>query len=349
MFERLGGTIDYCAHPVGVARVHPSADHLVVEVDPKLGPEHSLPEHCLQALLPTQYTGPDEDEGREPGGIAGVRLLGIDAAGLHLGLAGTDARVTIAGPDPKQWRTIVTQHRASCPDRDLLPLWDAPTVTPFESAYLAADPTWWEEQAAHAWVASGLLRRIALFHTVTKPYSLNYWPHGLGWKFELRYEHDVPMDHEAFLAHLTHPAWGMPLKATREHCVCKPCDCDRGAERNCWYSLDTGGGRRGEIGIHFRRARAGRDTEHEYGRLVAAGADPKWLAQALPSHHQRSAARPQHSGPRRPDAGGRCAPAVSGTHSTEWSPVEWTTSWWSRRYRRGDAHIHPVRTRRVSP
>lgn len=101
---------------------------------------HSLPEHCLQALPPTQYTGPDEDEGREPGGIAGVRLLGIDPAGLHLGLAGTDARVTIAGPDPRQWRTIVTQHRASCPDRDLLSLWEAPAVSPFESAYLAADP-----------------------------------------------------------------------------------------------------------------------------------------------------------------------------------------------------------------
>lgn len=158
VFERLGGTIDYCAHPAGVARVHPSADHLVVEVDPKLGPAHSLPEHCLQALLLNQYTGPDEDEGREPGGIAGVRLLGIDAAGLHLGLAGTDARVTIAGPDPKQWRTIVTQHRASCPDRDLLPLWDASAMTPFESVYLAADPTWWEEQADHAWVPRVRLR-----------------------------------------------------------------------------------------------------------------------------------------------------------------------------------------------
>ncbi|MGV9942455.1 hypothetical protein [Streptomyces sp. NPDC003401] len=290
VFERLGGTIDYCAHPAGVARVHPSADHLVVEVDSKLGPAHSLPEHCLQALLPTRYTGPDEDEGREPGGIAGVRFLGVDAAGLHLGLAGTQARVTIAGPDPKQWGAIVTQHRASCSDHDLVPLWDEPTMTPFESAYLAADLTWWEEQADHAWVASGLLRRIALFHTVTKPYSLKYWPHGLGWKFELRYEHDVPMDHEALLAHLTHPVWGMPFQATREHCVCKPCDCDKGAERNCWYTLDTGEGRRGEIGIHFRRARAGRDTDHAYERLVAAGADPKWLAQALPSHHQRSAA-----------------------------------------------------------
>ncbi|WP_432161523.1 hypothetical protein [Streptomyces sp. NRRL F-5630] len=289
VFERLGGTIDYCAHPAGVARVHPSPDHLVVDIDSKLGPKHSLPEHCLQALLPTQYTGPDEDEGRELGGIAGVRLLRVDTAGLHLGLAGTDARVTITGPDSEQWRTLVTEHRASCHDANLVPLWDAPALTPFETAYLAADPTWWKEQADHAWVASGLLRRIALFHTVTKPYCVRYWRHGLGWKFELRYEHDVPMDHETLLAQLTHPRWGMPLQVTREHCVCKPCDCDQGAERNCWYTLDTGGGRRDEIRIHFRRASAGGDTEYEYGRLAAAGADPKWLVQALPSHHQSSA------------------------------------------------------------
>ncbi|SEB64439.1 hypothetical protein SAMN05216483_0102 [Streptomyces sp. 2131.1] len=131
VFERLGGTSDYCAHPAGVAQVHPGADHLVVELDPQLGPQHSLPEH---------------------------------------------------------------------------------------------------------------------------------------------------------------PAWGMPLKAAREHCMCKPCDCDQGAERNCWYTLDVGGGRRGEIGIHFRRARVGRDTGQEHGRLVGAGATPDWLAQALPSHYQRSAA-----------------------------------------------------------
>ncbi|MFI0269644.1 hypothetical protein [Streptomyces luteogriseus] len=134
--------------------------------------------------------------------------------------------------------------------------------TPFESAYLARAPTWWEERADHAWVASGLLRHIALFHTVTKPYSLKYRPHGLGWKFALRYEHDAPMDYEALLAHLIHPAWGMPLQATRAHCVCRPWDCDKGAERNRWCILDTGAGRRGEIGIHFGRARADRNTEH---------------------------------------------------------------------------------------
>lgn len=57
----------------------------------------------------------------------------------------------------------------------------------------------------------------------------------------------------------------------------------RGSRANCWYTLDAGGGPRDEIVLHFRRTRADYDVSHEYGRLVAAGADPDWLAQALPS------------------------------------------------------------------
>ncbi|MGW3465665.1 hypothetical protein ACWDE9_41735 [Streptomyces olivaceoviridis] len=77
MFERLGGTIDYCAHPAGVARVHPSADHLVVEVDPKLGPEHSLPEHCLQALLPRRPPARHESCGQVYATAIGGFLTGL--------------------------------------------------------------------------------------------------------------------------------------------------------------------------------------------------------------------------------------------------------------------------------
>ncbi|MET7311590.1 hypothetical protein ACWD7C_19675 [Streptomyces sp. NPDC005134] len=128
VFDRLGGTRDYCAHPAGVARVCPGADRLAVELDPKPGPDLSLPEQCLQALLPTQYTGTDENEGLEVGGFAGIRLLGIDAGGVHLGLVGTDARVTLTGPAPKQWRTIFADHLADSRNSDLFPLWDAPTL-----------------------------------------------------------------------------------------------------------------------------------------------------------------------------------------------------------------------------
>ncbi|MFI6372382.1 hypothetical protein [Streptomyces sp. NPDC050546] len=287
-FERLGGTVDYCAHPAGVAQVRPGVDQLVVELDPKLGPHHSLPEHCLQALLPTRYAGPAVDERMEPGGIPGVRVLGVDQSGLHLGLVGTDARVTLRGPKSKQWRHILTVHRDYCRDHELVPLWDATALTSFEADYLATDSSWWEERAENAWVASGLLRRIALFHTVTKPFCVRYWQHGLGWKFELRYEHGLPVNHDELLAHLTQPQWGINLRVSRDHCACKPCDCDGGAERNCWYTLDSGAGQRGEVGIHFRRIGVGRTLVREYGRLVAAGADSGWLAQALPFHHRRS-------------------------------------------------------------
>lgn len=290
VFERLGGTIDYCAHPAGVAHVRPATDHLAVAVDPKLGPNHRLSEHCLEALLPTQYTGADEQvEG--PGGIVGVRLRGIDAAGLHLGLAETDAHVTLTGPTPKQWRSILADHRARCRNEHLDPLWDTPKLTEVERGYLAKDPTWWEERAGAAWVASGLLRRIALFHTVTKPFCVRYWQHGLGWKFELRYEHGVPVDHDAVIDHLTHPKWGMALAVNRDSCACKSCDCDGGAERSCWFTLDPEGNR-GQVVIHFRQTRVGCDGSDVYERLVAAGAEPAWLERALPAHHRRSTNRP---------------------------------------------------------
>lgn len=290
VFGRLGGTSDYCAHPAGVARLHPDAGHLTVELDPRLGPDYSLARHSLQVLLPTRYTGAEQEGAAEPGGITGLRVLGIDERGLGLGLAGTDARLTLAGPSVRKWRVALAAHRADCRTDDCCPLWDAPELTPFEAAYLARDVAWWKKQSDVAWVASGLLRRIALFHTVTTPYCVRYWQHGLGWKFELRYEHGVPVQHDELLAHLTHPRWGLALQINREHCACKPCDCDGGAERNCFLSLGAGLGRQGSVGIHFRRSAAGRDLTNTYGRLVAAGAAAEWLDRALPAHHRRLAA-----------------------------------------------------------
>ncbi|MET9077916.1 hypothetical protein ABZX95_38535 [Streptomyces sp. NPDC004232] len=285
VFEHLGGTADFCAHPAGIAHVLPTTDHLVVAVDPKLGPRHRLPEHCLGSLLPTQYIGVDEKvEG--PGGIVGVRLRGIDAGGLHLGLVGTGASLTLKGPTPQLWRSILADHRDWCRDHHLAPLWEASELARPESDYVAADPTWWQERSETAWVASGLLRRIPLLHTVTKPYSVSYWRHGLGWKIELIYEHAVPVEHDAVIDHLTHPRWGMALHVTRHSCACKPCDCDGGAERSCWFTLGpiTDHGR---VAIHFRRTRVGYKIADVYERLTAAGASPAWLEQALPTHHER--------------------------------------------------------------
>ncbi|MGW6857785.1 hypothetical protein [Streptomyces xanthophaeus] len=290
VFERLGGTVDYCAHPVGIAHLTPQPTRLTVAVDRKLGPRHRLYKHALQALLPAQYTGSDEKV-EAPAGIVGVRLRAIDSNGLHLGLAGTDAHVTLTGPTEQQWRAAMASHRESFRRESYDLLWEATDLTRPELDYIATLPTWWAERDETAWVASGLLRRIGLFHTVTKPFCVSYWQHGLGWKLELRYEHGVPVDHDAVIEHLTHPRWGMNAQVKRDFCACKPCDCDGGAERTCWFTLEPAG-LGGEIGLRFRRTRAGHDASSAYGRLVKAGASSAWLAQALPAHHASLAGKP---------------------------------------------------------
>lgn len=78
----------------------------------------------------------------------------------------------------------------------------------------------------------------------------------------------------------------MALQVKRDFCACKPCDCDGGAERSCWFTLAPQGDHN-EVAIHFRRTRAGYNTKDVYQRLVAAGAEPAWLEQALPAHHGR--------------------------------------------------------------
>ncbi|RPK23580.1 hypothetical protein EES37_38135 [Streptomyces sp. ADI91-18] len=290
LFEGLDGTIDYCAHPAGIARTTPSSDHLALALDSKLGPKYRLPEHSLGMILPTHYTGPEETE-NVPGGYVGVRLRAIDDAGLHLGLAGTDAHVTLTGPSTEEWHEIVAAMRADCQECHLEPLWDARDLTGPEADYLAREHRWESEKAERAWLASGLLRRIGLFHTVSKPYSMRYWRHGLGWKFEVRYEHGVAVNHDAVVEHLTHRRWGMPLQVFRESCACKSCTCDGGAERSCWFTF-VGDQPKTKIIIHFRQTRAHYDMTDPYDRLTGAGASRTWLQQALPSHHEQATCPP---------------------------------------------------------
>jgi hypothetical protein len=141
--------------------------------------------------------------------------------------------------------------------------------------------------ADSAWLSSGLLRRIGLLHTVTFPYSARYWYDGQDWKFELKYEHGVPADHDAFVQHLIHPVWGLPLRIVGRHCECRSCDCDGGRERMCRIELAHREGREGGPQLRFRTIEHGYDLSQEYAKLTATGAGPSWLRRALPGHHQR--------------------------------------------------------------
>ncbi|MET9648603.1 hypothetical protein [Streptomyces syringium] len=288
LFERIDGIFDYCAHPAGVHSVLPQPDHLTVRLDPYLGrTDRALPLHSLAGLLPTYYTG-DKEDPEGPGGVTGVRLLGIDERGLHLGMAGNAASATLTGPTSEQWRDHLAEHRAWCAENELAPLWDTPGLSEPETADRAAHSSWYQILAKGAWLGSGLLRRIGLFHTVASPYSLRYWNNGEDWKFELKYERGVPADHDDLIQHLLHPTWGLPLRVDHRHCECRPCDCDGGRERICSIDLAPLDGRYGGIGFRFRSTAQGYDLTEQYAKLVNSGAPSSWLRRALPRHHHKA-------------------------------------------------------------
>ncbi|GAA2718484.1 MULTISPECIES: hypothetical protein [Streptomyces] len=257
-------------------------------LDPYLGrPDRALPLHSLAGLLPTHHTGTTENPDG-PGGVPGLRLLGIDEHGLHIGMVGTDASATLTGPTPDRWRSLLDKHRAWCRENDLTPLWDTAYLSEPEAAYRAKEAEWHRILADSAWLGSGLLRRIGLFHTVVSPFCLRYWFDGVDWKVELKYEHGVALHHDELVQYLTHPSWGLPLRVHHRHCECRPCDCDGGRERICWIELAPTTQHRGGISFRFRSTDRDRDHSAVHAKLVSSGAPKSWLERALPQHQQKT-------------------------------------------------------------
>ncbi|MFI0742430.1 hypothetical protein ACH4PU_30790 [Streptomyces sp. NPDC021100] len=290
LLEGIDGIVGCSAHPAGIQSVLPRPDHLTARLDLYLGGrERMLPAHSLERLLPTHYTGPDPAPG-SVGGTAGIRLLRIDEDGLHLGLVGSSASATLTGPTSAQWRACVADHRSWCAENQLEPLWDSAVLTEPEIALRAEHPLWERMLTDSAWLGSGLLRRIGLFHTVCSAYWLRYWYDGEDWKIDLSYEHGVPADHDALVEHLVHPVWGLPLRVDHRHCECRPCECDGGRERQCAIELAPVGNRCGGVSFRFRSAPQHRDLSTRYTRLLAAGAGQGWLQRSLPRHHRQAEA-----------------------------------------------------------
>ncbi|MER5781249.1 hypothetical protein ABT104_05900 [Streptomyces mobaraensis] len=286
LFTHANGLADYCAHPAGIHSVDPRVDHLTVRLDSYIGPTRDYPlgEHCLATLLPTQNTRTKE----EPSGVPGIRLRGIDDRGLHLGLADSSASATLTGPTAEQWRSYLDNHRALCIENGAAPLWETADLSEAEAAFRTEHSSWQEILSRSAWIGSGLLRRIGLFHTVSNAYSLGYWLDGRDWKFELTYEHGVPVNHDELVQYLTHPAWGLPMRVDHRSCQCRPCDCDGGRERICWIELTPTTDRVTGISFRFRSTAKDRNITRVYRSLALSGASTAWLERVLPQHHRQA-------------------------------------------------------------
>ncbi|MYS37203.1 MULTISPECIES: hypothetical protein [unclassified Streptomyces] len=209
---------NFYEHPFGVRRVLPQPATITLHLETT---ERAV--HLLRYVLPSY----SEEYGHN--GLRGVwirhrTLQGIEIAGAH-----GQASVWLTGLSSSDWtraeRTIAEEQA----DEGLHSLWQDPpsehaTGEDHQDTAEAARARRWDNYLNRgAWCASGLLRRIAIFHTVTTadlvtgiralPGIIGY--EGLGpvrWAFDIDRRPGLPDSQHALIQALTDPGFGLPIQ-----------------------------------------------------------------------------------------------------------------------------------------
>ncbi len=256
------------AHPLGVSHiqlprqgpaavVHVDAPAQVTE-DPI---DQAMAHHLLPARTPDGHTT----------GIAGLRVprrQGSNRKDLIVRMVNSNARLSFRANI--QWRLWLPRWRQEVLDDGCVPLWDSDTITAEEQHALQP------EQDHLAWLGSGLLRRIGIYHTTGTAFEVKgSVAEGL-WTIQMSIHPDIDPDHDAFVARLIHPAHGLPLTVDSRSCSCetKPptthdtapaCRIDL---RPCDPQLPGG------LQLQFVKSTP---PAQSAAKFIAAGADRRWL------------------------------------------------------------------------
>ncbi|MFJ2094732.1 hypothetical protein ACIOEW_36590 [Streptomyces sp. NPDC087901] len=202
----------------GIRRIHPHPDTLKIEVE-----SEQRATDLLHRLLPVY----ELDTG-EVYGLLGLRIRQISERGIELHICDRQTSLWLTGLPPSAWRRI-TKNRPA----ELAPGWrslwhNTGTWTAEEAASETQwnTPKWTQHFYDGAWCTSGLLRRLAAFHTVAPAYAVTGWK-GLGipgygdkspvrWCLEVDYRPGVPQHRDQLVGALTDPVFGLPL-ASAQH------------------------------------------------------------------------------------------------------------------------------------
>ena len=152
----------------------------------------------------------------------GLRVGASSDRNLELRWADADGRVTLRGRKGTNWGARLDARMRADTDPDYVPLWQSRTLSDSEvqdrKPYRRVSIFQIERELS--WLGSAILRRVGLFATTSNAYSTSAWTTGGEWKFELDAVPAVTIDHDRFLARLTDPIWGAPLRIVRHHCDC---------------------------------------------------------------------------------------------------------------------------------
>ncbi len=178
------------------------------------------------------------------------------------------ARLTFRAHIP--WRRWLAHHRQEVLANNSEPLWDSDKFTAAEQA--SAVP----KHDQLAWLGSGLLRRIGIFHTVSKAYKVKGFASEHLWTIEMDIHPDIDFDHDAFVARLINPVHGLPLTVDSQSCTCEttpPTTHDTG--RACRIDLRPCDPQLyGGLQLQFVKSPP---PAQSAAKFTAAGADRRWL------------------------------------------------------------------------
>lgn len=200
----------YTRYPLGIATVYPEPDGIVLRVE-----SEERAAEILFNLLPTYVSD------QEVHGVPGLRFTQRDRTAVELRVLGAPTRLRLAGLPATHWRNAVARMIGNWidPNPKLLCWQSSPNAwTDAERAHHArwedVNDEFTQKQRRGAWLGSGLLRRVALLHTVSNTFFADgYHGGGDAARLVLRSSHvrgEGPGPHN-IVAALAHPVFGLPL------------------------------------------------------------------------------------------------------------------------------------------
>ncbi|GAB2768968.1 hypothetical protein [Streptomyces bullii] len=262
----LDSYTDFSAYPFGIRCVRPQPDtiELVVENEQRA-------RRLLTWLLPSY------EPGGEIHGMPGLRIRQRTRRGVELHITGRRTSAWLTGPDPKIWKRTETESLEHAADLGWKALWRGPEKWSVEE--LSFEQQWntgeWTRQfRSGAWSASGLLRRIGLFHTLTAADAVTGYK-GLGingydgsgpvrWCLDIIHRSGVCYQKQELVSAVTDPEFGLPVARAGHLDAIYPPETMKN-----WIRLDDEA-RTGLIELRF--------TTCNYEQLQVNSPDPKYQA-----------------------------------------------------------------------